>query len=89
MFMPAHELVSLTAQHTENAASELRKHLEEQLAAAARNYKYTYTHYQIDKYPSEVRRRIQEELVSAGYQVKYNPALSQRDGSTLIISWGV
>lgn len=89
MFMSAHELVSLTTQHTDNAASELRKHLEEQLAAAARNYKYTYTDYQIDKYPSEVRKRIQEELIAAGYRIKYQSGTSQRDGSTLTISWGV
>lgn len=89
MFMPAHELVTLTTQHTENAAAELRKHLKDQLAAAARNYKYTYTDYQIDKYPNEVRKRIQEELQHAGYHVKYNSAMSQRDGATLVISWGV
>ncbi|QGH45270.1 ribonuclease [Bacteriophage Eos] len=89
MFMPAHELVSLTTQHTENAASELRKHLEEQLAAAARNYKYSYVDHNIGKYPSEVRKRIQQELEDAGYIVKFNPALSQRDSDSLSIRWGV
>lgn len=89
MFMPAHELVTLTAQHTDNAASELRKHLEEQLAAAARNYKYSYVDHNIGKYPTEVRKRIQQELEDAGYVVKFNPSMSQRDSDSLSIRWGV